>query len=86
MTKVTTSFGEEFFTVKYADPTTCSYVYYPCCYCQELFQLIDPENGFRAGGAVRKKLYRNPNTGEIAAVENRSEGVCLQCAKEIMRR
>jgi hypothetical protein len=69
MTKVTASGAEEFFTGKYADPATCSYVYYPCCYSEELFQLIDPENGFRAGGAVRNKLYMNPNTGEIAAVE-----------------
>jgi superfamily II helicase len=37
-------------------------------------------------GAKRTVQYRNPDTGEIAARENRSEGICMSCAKEIMRR
>jgi hypothetical protein len=35
---------------------------------------------------VRTVQYRNPDTGEIKARENRSEGVCIDCAKEIMQR
>jgi hypothetical protein len=50
------------------------HIYNPCVYCEELFQLIDPE-WFRAGGAMRKTHYRNPQTGEIAATENRAEGL-----------
>jgi hypothetical protein len=48
------SVGEEFFTGKYADPSTCSYLYYPCVYCEELFQLIDPENDKTAELWARK--------------------------------
>jgi len=36
------------------------------------------------GKDVRKT--RNTNTNEVKAVENRAQGVCLACAKEIMRR
>jgi hypothetical protein len=68
-----------------AMPIDMSYLYYPCVYCEELFQLIEPENGFRAGGAVRHIVYRNKKTNEIV-FQNRSEGVCLECAKEIMRK
>jgi hypothetical protein len=35
---------------------------------------------------VRTVQYRNEDTGEIKARENRSEGVCINCAKEIMSR
>jgi hypothetical protein len=45
-----------------------------------------PDNDFAAGGAIWKFQYRNPDTNEIKAVENRASGVCISCAKEIMRR
>jgi hypothetical protein len=34
--------------------------------------LVDPDNDYKAGGAVLNVIYRNPNTNEIAAVDNRS--------------
>lgn len=85
MTKISVSGGEEFFTGKYAPPDTCTYYAYRCTYCERFFYLVDPKN-FEAGGAKRTVQYRNPNTGEIRARENRSEGVCIDCAKEIMQR
>jgi hypothetical protein len=35
-------------------------------------------------GAKRTVQYRNPETGEIKAKENRSEGVCSFCVKDMM--
>jgi hypothetical protein len=55
-------------------------------YCGNKFRLVQPDNDFAAGGATRTKQYRNKKTNEIRAVENRSEGICLSCAKEVMRR
>jgi lipocalin len=54
-------------------------------YCGNKFRLVQPDNDFAAGGATKTVQYRNKNTGEIV-VENRAEGICLSCAKEIMRR
>jgi hypothetical protein len=45
---------------------------------------VDPKT-FEAQGAVRTVQYRNPDTGEVAAKENRSEGVCVDCVKEMMQ-
>jgi hypothetical protein len=42
--------------------------------------LVDPDRNFEAGGAIRHTLHRNPDTGEVGAVENRSVGVCKACA------
>jgi hypothetical protein len=81
MTNITVSGSDEYFTNKYADPSICSYVYYDCVYCQEPFQLVEPDNNFRAGGAIRQKQYRNKDTNEIV-IENRSQGICLECCKE----
>jgi hypothetical protein len=39
-----------------------------------------------AGGAIRRLRCINPETNEIAAIKNRAQGVCMACAKEIMRR
>ncbi|CAN5418285.1 hypothetical protein BH18THE2_BH18THE2_17060 [soil metagenome] len=86
MTNVSVSGSKEFFTNEYADPSICSYLYYPCAYCGEKFQLVEPDNDFRAGGAARTFQYRNPKTNEIKAAENRSVGVCLRCAQEIIKR
>jgi len=36
--------------------------------------------------AVRRYQWRNPKTNEIKAIKNRAQGVCLSCAKEIMKR
>jgi hypothetical protein len=85
MTKISLSVGEEFFTRKYADPKTCTYYAYNCCYCGGFFYLVDPKT-FEAMGAKRTVQYRNPNTNEIKARENRSEGICINCVREIMRR
>jgi hypothetical protein len=60
-------------------------MYYTCAYCNEEFQLVEPDNNFAAGGVTRVIQYRNKDTNEII-VENRSEGICLSCVKEIMRR
>jgi hypothetical protein len=49
------------------------------------FYLVDPKT-FEARGAIRTVQYRNPHTGEIEARENRSEGICISCVKEIMQR
>jgi hypothetical protein len=80
MTRITTSVGEEVLTGRYPDPAKCSYLYYTCTYCLEEFMLVDPDRNFEAGGAIRHTLYRNPDTGEVGAVENRSVGVCKACA------
>lgn len=85
MTKISVSGGKEFFTGEYADPSTCTYYTYQCTYCQKYFYLVRP-NDFQAGGATRTVQYRNPDTNEIKARENRSEGICLSSVKEIMRR
>ena len=85
MTGISLSGSREFFTGEYADPSTCTYITYPCVYCQAEFHLVEPET-FQAGGCKRTVQYRNKKTGEIKAAENRSEGICLDCAKEIMRR
>jgi hypothetical protein len=87
MTKISLSGSEEFFSNKYADPSPsfCTYYAYRCCYCEKFFYLVDPKT-FEAMGAVRTVQYRNPETGEIAAKENRSEGVCSFCVKEMMQR
>lgn len=57
-----------------------------CEYCEEKFQLVQPDNDFTVGGAIRKYRWRNPKTNQIAAVKNRAQGVCMSCAREIMRR
>ena len=82
MTKVTLSGSEEFFSGKYADPKTCTYYAYECTYCQKYAYLVQPRD-FQAGRVTRTVRYRNPETNEIKAMENRSYGVCLSCAKEI---
>lgn len=84
MTGVSFSGSKEHFTKDYADPSTCTYITYPCTYCQEEFYLVNPDN-FAAGGAIRLIQYRNKKTGKIVS-ENRACGVCLRCAQEIMRR
>ena len=76
MTKYVYSGSEEHFTGKYADPSTCTYYAYNCCYCERFFYLVGPHT-FEAMGAIRIIQYRNPNTNEIKAVENRvKESVC----------
>jgi hypothetical protein len=85
MTGISLSGSKEYFTGEYAPPDTCTYYAYRCTYCEQFFYLVDPKT-FQAGGAKRTVQYRNKETGEIDARENRSEGVCLDCAKEIMRR
>jgi hypothetical protein len=85
MTEITRSFADVFFTKDYADPTICYYYFYLCTNCDRPFRLIDPDNNFRAGGATRTVRYRNPDTGEIKAKENRSEGVCLDCCVDIAK-
>jgi hypothetical protein len=84
MTGISFSGSEEFFSNKYAPPDTCTYYAYNCCYCEKFFYLVDPKT-FQAMGAVRTVQYRNPETGGIAAKENRSEGVCSFCVKEMMQ-
>ena len=84
MTNVTFTGSEELFSGKYAVSDTCSYVLYDCCYCGEPFYLVDPDT-FEADGCTRTIQYRNKETGEVVAT-NRSEGICMDCAKEIMRR
>jgi hypothetical protein len=66
MTNVTYTGLEEYFTEKYADPFTCSYIVYDYCYCEEPFYLVDPDN-FMAGGVTRTVQYRNKEAGEIVA-------------------
>lgn len=85
MTRLSVSGSREFYTGDFVDPKIASYVFYPCEYCGNKFQLVQPDNDFAAGGAIRKSRYRNPDTNEVKAVENRAQGVCLQCASEIMR-
>jgi hypothetical protein len=63
---------------------SASYVFYRCEYCSTKFQLVEPDNNFQAGGAIRFKRYRNSNTGEVKAYENRACGVCLECAKQMI--
>jgi hypothetical protein len=70
----------------FVDPSMASYVYYNCEYCGNKFRLVEPENNFQAGGSVRTNRWRNPRTDEIKATKNITQGVCLSCAKEIMRR
>jgi hypothetical protein len=86
MTNYTYSQSEESITGKYANPNPnfSTYYAYRCCYCEKFFYLVDPKT-FQAMGAVRTVQYRNPKTGEIAAKENRSEGVCSFCVKEMMQ-
>jgi DNA-directed RNA polymerase subunit RPC12/RpoP len=69
----------------FVGPKITSYVYYPCEYCGNKFQLVQPNNDFSPGGASKFRR-RNPDTNEIAAIKNRAQGVCMACAKEIMRR
>jgi hypothetical protein len=85
MTRVTYSGSEEHFTGDYADPKTCTYYAYRCCYCTTFFYLVDPKT-FQAMGCTQTAQYRNKKTGKVEVYENRSEGVCLDCAREIMRR
>jgi hypothetical protein len=58
MTKISISGGEEFFTRKYADPKTCTYYAYNCCYSGGFFYLVDPKT-FEAMGATRNNHFRN---------------------------
>jgi hypothetical protein len=61
--------SEELRSENYADPSTCSYLYYTCTYCLEEFQLVDPET-LQAGGAIRKTHYRNRKTNKIKTTWN----------------
>jgi hypothetical protein len=70
---------------EYAPPDTCSYLHYRCSYCLEEFKLVEPENGYRAGGCIKTIQYRHKKNDEIVA-ENRIEGVCRRCLTDIMRR
>jgi hypothetical protein len=74
---VSLSGSKEYFTHEYADPKIASYVFYHCEYCGNKFQLVQPDNNFQASGAIRKFQYRNPNTNEIKAIENRAQGICI---------
>lgn len=67
MTGISLSGSKELFTNDYVDPRIASYVFYNCEYCGKKFQLVQPDNNFQAGGAIRFKRYRNPNTNEIKA-------------------
>jgi hypothetical protein len=71
MTNILMSGSEEFFTNKYADRQTCYYYYFLCAYFEKLFQLVEPDNNFQAGCAVRIIHYRNKDTNRIV-VENRA--------------
>jgi hypothetical protein len=84
MTKIRLTDSEELRTGDYADPSTCSYVYYTCTYCLEEFQLVNPFT-FQADEAIRHIIYRNEETNEIVT-ENRSVGVCRSCAQDMMRK
>jgi hypothetical protein len=86
MTGLSLSGSKEMFTKEYADPYTCCYLYYTCVYCNDSFMLVNPNNNFMAGGAIMTIRYKDPMTDEIKAIENRAEGICLNCCKEIMRR
>jgi hypothetical protein len=69
---------------QYAAPDTCSYVSYYCAYCTEPFLLVDPDNGYQAGGAVQTVQYRNKETNEVIE-ENRARGICMKCIHDMMR-
>jgi hypothetical protein len=62
-------------TSNFKDPKITSYVYYPCEYCGNKFQLAQPDNDFSPGGAISKLRRRDPDTNEIAAIKNRAQGV-----------
>jgi hypothetical protein len=83
--KVNYSISEQYFTGDYADPSMCSYLSNPCAYCLKLFQLMKPENDFRVGGVTQTIQYRNKVTDEIVT-ETKSEGICMNCVRDIMRR
>jgi hypothetical protein len=51
MTDVKLSVSKEYFTHDYVDSKIASYVFYPCEYCGEKFQLVRPDDNFTAGGA-----------------------------------
>jgi hypothetical protein len=53
--------------------------------CEKFFYLVDPKT-FKAMGCTQTVQYRNKKTGKVEVSENRSEGVCLSYAQEIMRR
>jgi hypothetical protein len=84
MTGISISGSEEHITGNYVDPEIATYYAYRCTYCEVFFYLVDPKTK-QAMGAKRTARYRNPDTGEIAAKENRSEGVCSFCVKEMMQ-
>jgi hypothetical protein len=82
MTRVSFSGSKEVFTGEYVDPSIASYVYYPCEYCGDNFQLVEPDNNFQAGGAIRKFQYRNPDTNEIKAIEKEQGPGRMSCLCE----
>jgi hypothetical protein len=63
MTKISFSGSEEFFSNKYADPSTCTYYAYECTYCQKYFYLVQPKD-FQAGGAKRT-VHIMPQTERV---------------------
>jgi hypothetical protein len=69
----------------FVDPKIASYIHYPCKYLQA-YQLVQLDNDFSLGAATRRFRWRNPDTNEIAAIKSRAQGVCMACAKEIIRR
>jgi hypothetical protein len=81
MTNTTLSGGEEYFTGKYAEPKTCTYYAYRCCYCTTFFYLVDPKT-FQAMGCTQTVQYRNKKTGEVVS-KNRSEGFWVQLTKRM---
>jgi hypothetical protein len=69
----------------YADPSICCYLSYPCSYCGNSFQLVQPDNYFMAGGALLKEALRNVQTGQTKAGD-KVIGVCESCTIDMLRR
>lgn len=69
----------------YPDPSICCYLTYPCSYCTNNFQPVEPDNKFMAGGTIVKEIYRNKLTGEVIA-GNKVMGVCRACSIDMVRR
>jgi hypothetical protein len=72
-------------TIKYADPSICSYISYHCEYCGKPFPLVDHTNDYQSGGALLKQVLEKDNTGKTIKV-GKIRPVCLSCSKEIMNR
>lgn len=81
ITTITTNDGK----IDYADPAIACYLSYPCAYCLDEFVLVDPDNNFAAGGAIQRQVIeRDKETNEIVKI-GRVKGVCLNCAKAMIR-